>query len=105
MTYDLCGQVSQFAKLCGGSLTALYEVMTGQVPAVLGDIPVPAADGLRDLVHARDGGLQEAGRALHSQEHRDHGLVVPGAVAFLSHFSPLSAQKPVMAILPYKQSI
>ena len=74
------------AKLCGGSLTALYEVMTVQVPAVLGDIPVPAADWLRDLVHARDGGLQEAGRALHSQEHRDHGLVVPGAVAFLSHF-------------------
>ena len=68
------------------TLTALYEVMTVQVPAVLGDIPVPAADRLRDLVHARDGGLQEAGRALHSQEHRDHGLVVSGAVAFLSHF-------------------
>ena len=66
--------------------TTNNEVMTVQVPAVLGDIPVPAADGLRDLVHARDGGLQEARRALHSQEHRDHGLVVPGAVAFLSHF-------------------
>ena len=66
-------------------------MMTGQVPAVLGDLPVPAADGLRDLVHARDGGLQEAGRALHRQEHRDHGLVVPGdnlntAVNILSHF-------------------
>ena len=83
-------------------------MMTGQVPAVLCDLPVPAVDGLRDLVHARDGGLQEAGRALHRQEHRDHGLVVPGdyAMRILNHLHfwiwdlRVGIFLPVMAILP-----